>query len=187
MVATSTKHQPNQFISTIDAAFIRSPQKIDWLLIAADDDQMLRALSSAVAGESVAVVRVSQADWVHRFAELAAAIEYALEVGAIRSLILAANSTFVEVDSDSRITSKRTSKITLQTENKPFVGAWQHNSGNLPRMKNFATCVQQLRNLPAVKNCILRNHLVVCGLFFREESGLFIAYDAQEDLFQPLI
>jgi carbonic anhydrase len=187
MTSTISEITCNPHISALETALADAKKTIEFLVIAHNDPEMLSALSSAFAGESAVVLEISQNVWDFEGNQLPEAIEWALEVFDIRHLVLAGHTLAGGPLSRGSLTASATNKSEQDSYGKLIAGARFNNVRNRPAKDRLALQVKQLLELPIVKNRCRNGELSVYGLLYRAESGLFMAYDTNQDTFKPLV
>jgi hypothetical protein len=187
MTTTFSTATTNPHIAALQVAFGKAANPIDWLVIAHNDSQMLRALSFALTGESAAILEVPQQRWDFHNEQLSEAIEWALQHSQAKNLLLVGTS---DVDG----AASRASLVALKSRNDPangyarlLAGLRRNDCRNRDAQKWFGSHVRRMSELVVVHNRWSSGELAVHGLFYRSESGLFLAYDVNADLFRPLV
>lgn len=176
----------NPHFVALESAFDQASTSVQWLVIAQDDTRLLNLLSAALSGHSAVVLRVSQDVRDFRSREIAEAIEWALQQGEIRNLVLVESSyTGDPMGSAVTISAK---KVTHRNSgiDKLISGIQRHVGRNREVQDAFAEQVQCLLQIPAVRGRCDDGTLIVCGLLYRPESGMFLAYEPGSNKFQPL-
>ena len=85
----------NPHIADLEASFNKTTKPVDWLVIVHKDAQTSRLLSPALVGESAAVLEVSQDKWDFSDNDLLETIEWALQQGHLKNLVLVGRSPAV--------------------------------------------------------------------------------------------
>ncbi len=174
----------NPHITALENVFDQATKPVEWLVIAHSDAQMLDALSSAMCTESAAVLEVPQ-DTCQIDDKLTETIEWALQQHGIRNLVLVANSRFVVTDCQASLVSPP--QHTPGEIEKLVAGRDRFNTQSQETQKRFGSLVQQLSEIREVQQRCDQNELAIYGLFYRSETGVFLAYDANQDAFRPLV
>ncbi len=187
MTTTFSTTTTNPFIAALETVFGEATKPIEWLVIAHNDPRMLRSLSSALTGESAAVVEISQDAWDFEGKHLPETIEWALQQGAIKNLVLVGNSQAGGSESRAALVASEATNGGQDGYAKLLAGVQRNNARNHQAQERFAAHVQQMSQIPVLHNRWSSGELAVCGLFYRAESGLFLAYDADADTFHPLV
>ncbi|MCA9212239.1 MAG: hypothetical protein KDB27_04170 [Planctomycetales bacterium] len=184
MATTLLATTANPQIAELENVFGEATKPIEWLVIAHNDSRMLQSLSSALNGESAAILEVSQDNWnFHK--ELSDTIDWALQQGDIKNLVLVGSSQ--AGGAESRASLATSTKEDESNYSKLLAGVNRVNDENRDAQERFASLVQQMSQIPVVHNRWSSDKLAVYGLFYRAESGLFLAYDAATDTFRPLV
>jgi len=184
MIATLRTASTNPHIAELEAVFDEATKPIEWLVIAHNDSRMLKSLFAALNGESAALLEVSQDTW-NFGKELSETIEWALQQGEIKNLVLVGNSQ--AGGAESRASLAAPPKVDESGYAKLLAGVKQLNAQNRDTQERFASLVQQMSQIPVVHNRWSSDELAIYGLFYRAESGLFLAYDARTDTFSALV
>jgi len=177
----------NPHIAALESVFAEATKPIEWLVIAHNDAQMLRSLSSALAGKSAAILELSQDTWDFEDEDLPDTIEWALQQGHLTNLLLAGSS--LAGGPMSRASQFASEPISGRGSSyvKLLAGVQRSNTRNRAAQARFAEHIQRMSQIPVVHNRWSSGELAVYGLFYRAESGLFLAYDADADTFRPLL
>lgn len=182
--STTTK---SPHIEALESVFSKASKPVEWLVIAHNDAQMLRSLSSALTGESAAVLEVSQDNWNFQDKQLPEAIEWTLQRGEIRNLVLVGNSHAGGSECRASMFASEATNGNQFDYAKLIAGVEHDNTRNRDAQKRFAAHVQQMLRIPVVHNHWSNGELQVYGLFYRAENGLFLAYNVDVDAFRPLV
>ncbi len=92
MTTTLLSTTANAHIAALESVFSQATTPVQWLVIAHNESRLVNSLSSALAGESAAMLQVSQDTWDFKGKELAETIEWALQQGEIKNLVLVGSS-----------------------------------------------------------------------------------------------
>ena len=189
MSTTISTTTTNPHIEALEMILDEAPTPVEWLVIAHNDPQMLRSLSSALSGQSAAVLEVSEDTWDLSGQELSETIQWALERCEINNLVVVGHSQTGGVGSQASFVAAQTE---LETEfesghNRLIAGVQRANARNRAAQERFARQVQQMLQIPIVDDRCSKGELTVCALFYRAESGLFLTYNASADTFHALV
>jgi len=176
----------NRYIQTLEAVLAKSKTAVHWLVIAHNDSRMVHSLSSALSRESAAILEISADTWDFEDDELSEMIEWALQQGEIRHLVLAGHSQAGGTAIQAQLVSSNMEGESHGSFNRLVAGVQRTKTHNQEAQQKFATHVQQMSQLSVVTNRWANAELAVSGLFYRAESGLFLAYDPNENIFHPL-
>lgn len=186
---TQTIHG-NVHLTAIQAAFSEATSQVEWLVIAHNDSHLIKSLHEALAGTSAAVLEVSQDRWDFTGSDLPEAIQWALDQGGVSNLVLVGHAhaggadarlSFVEPGSPEGDAADHSGYRRL------VGGVQRSGQHNRSAQNRFAEQLKQLQELPAANSRQQDGELSVYGLFYRDESGLFLLYDAENDSFHPLL
>lgn len=187
MTTTFSAPTTNPHIAALETLFAEATMPIEWLVIAHNDSLMLRSLSSALAGEAAAVLEVSQHEWDFEGEQLPETIEWALQQGQLKHLMLVGNS---QAGGPSSRASLVASEETGGNESgcaKLLAGVERNHARTRDAQQRFASHVQQMLQIPVVHHRWSSGELAVYGLFYRADSGLFLAYDMNANSFHALL
>lgn len=152
------------------------------LVIAHNDARLIHALSSAMADESVAMLEVSQDTWEFDNADFVQPIEWALQREEVETLVVAGSS---------RVAGPGF-RVSLPTPkpkggyDKLLAGVRSRSARNRQAQDVFAGQVRQLLQLPIVNEQISCGRLSLYCLLYQFDSGFFLAYDADEDIYRAI-
>lgn len=187
MTTTLFSATSNPHIAALETVFTDVTKPVEWLVIAHNDPQMLRSLSSALTGESAAVLQVSQDTWDFEDGNLAEAIEWALQQDHLKNVLLAGSSQAGGSESRASLVSSKTPQGGKDGYARLLAGVHFNNARNRAAQERFAGHVQRMSQIPVVHNRLSNGELAVYGLFYRTDSGLFAAYDAEAGTFRALV
>ena len=184
MPTTFSTTTSNPHIAALEEVFTKSNNSIEWLVISHDDSRMVRSLCSNLPNKSTAVLEISQSQWDFESKDLAEAFEWALQQSEIKHVVLVGNS--------QASTSKSRASLVGDGESnggfsKLLAGVKRNNAQNGDAQKDFASHVQKMSQIPVLHNRWSNGDLEILGIFYRAESGVFVAYDADSNTFQPLV
>lgn len=186
MTSTVLYSAMNPHIVALESAFDQASTPIHWLVIAQDDKRLMNLLSAALSGQPAVVLHVSQDVRDFRSREVAEAIEWALQQGEIRNLVLVGSSQAADaMRSAVTVPAKKVTQCNSGI-GKLIAGVQHHIGRNREVQDAFAEQVQYLSQIPAVRSRCNDGALNVCGLLYRPESGVFLAYEPGSNTFQPL-
>jgi carbonic anhydrase len=179
----------NSYIEQLDAVFSEASKPCEYLIIAHNDSRILQSLARVLPGESAAVLEVPQDTWEHQWRQLSETIEWALQQGKIKHVVLVGHSQPGGPASRAALLTAETGgQSTRQSSYDCLLDrVRQANARNQDAQQRFASHVQAMSQIPVVHNRWVNDELAVHGLFYRVESRLFLAYDPDEDRFRPLI
>lgn len=186
MTTTFASTNRNTYIAALESAFDQSTLPVEWLVIAHNDSRLLNALSKALIGEPAAVLQVAQDTWDCAHQELANAIEWALQRGEVKNLIIAGSSHAAAAVSRASLVPPKSIDEADDSYGKLIVGIHRHNTQSREIEECFARQVEQISQIPSVQSHWQDRRLGVYGLFYRAESGLFFNYDKDTRTFQLL-
>ncbi|MCU0877586.1 MAG: hypothetical protein MUF06_07370 [Pirellulaceae bacterium] len=180
----------NPYIAALESTFDEATAPIEWLVIAHSDPRILQSLSSMMEGQSAAILEVSQDQWDLVEGELSEAIEWALQRGEVRNLVLVGHSQVGCSASRSYLVSDAPEKSSDRSKDgysRLLAGVKRVYSHSHHAQVRFAADVQQASQIPLVYRRWSCGELAVHGLFYRAESGVFLAYDPDADSFRALM
>ncbi|MCU0959398.1 MAG: hypothetical protein MUF48_04775 [Pirellulaceae bacterium] len=186
MTSTLSRTAVNAHIAALEPVFDQALTPVQWLVIAHNNARVVDSLMSALAGESAAVLEVSQDTWDFHGGELAETIEWALQQGEVAHLVLVGSS---QVGGTQIRATRAPAKTVAQADarcDKLLAGIHRLAAQHREVQDRFAEQVQQVSRIPVVHRRWRGGELAVYGLFYRAESGLFLAYDVDTDTYRPL-
>jgi len=191
MITQFPNASANPLIETLRQAMEESSDGYEWLVVAHNDDRLVRSLYAALSHVPVFILETPQEKWNFRDGELAEAIEWAIQQTSLKHLALVGHShAAAGGDADP-------SRSPLSQDESVEGG-----SGGYSRLRNgvtrttartresqssFAQQLEQLFAAPAVRKQSLDGDLAVYGLFFIAESEAFLSYEPDRKSFLPLI
>jgi hypothetical protein len=183
MTSTLLNTTDNEHIAVLESAFDQATEPVQWLVITHDSHRLMNSLSRALAGKSTAVLEASQDCWDFSNSKYIEAIEWAIQQGAITNLVL------IGASPDRTPYSRyRADRVRSGSGYERLVkGIEDHTARMHEAQKRFSQHIQTLSQLPLVRRLECEGMMVLHGLFYREESGLFLLYDRESDCFQPLL
>ena len=186
MTTTFSTTGSNPHIAALEPILHEAAKPIEYLIIAHNDPLMLQTLCSALGGTSAAILEASQDTWKLSEGDLPEMIEWALQRGEIKHLLLVGHSQAGGSESRASLAA------TVSADAEPgyaklLANVKRQNARNQQARQSFASQVQQMSQIPAVHTLWASDELAVHGLFYRSESGLFVIYDPNEDSFRPLM
>jgi carbonic anhydrase len=191
MITSERITSDNRHIESLEHLFQNASTAINWLVIAHDESQMVDSLSSALSGQSAAILRVPQDTWDFAESELSELIEWALQQGKLENIALVGHSNAAKASRTARSVppvsdgERKTSEQDLS--NRLVAGARRSSAGSRQARQLFTDRMQQLSQIPVVHNRWANGELAIYGLFYQAESAMFLAYDVEEGKFRPLV
>lgn len=185
MTMTLNTTTTNPHIAALETVFDQAAKPIQWLVIAHNDSKMLVSLASALSCESAAVLEVPQNTWDFDGKFLPEAIEWALQQDAVKNLLLVGNSEAPGSEVRASLVADEWGECEGSYA-KLLAGVERKNARNRDAQERFAAHVQQMLQIPVLHHRWSSGELAVYGLFYRSDSGLFLAYDNDADTFRPL-
>ena len=191
MITLERTTSDNRHIKSLQSLLENSPTPINWLVIAHNDHQMIDSLSSALSGESAAILRIPQDPWDFAEEELLELIEWALQQGELKHLVLLGHSnateTPVAVSLASPLPEGDCDPAEHEIGNRLLDGVRRSTARTQQARKMFADKMQQLSEIPVIHNRWTNDELSLYGLFYQGDSGVFLAYDLEQKNFHPLL
>ncbi len=186
MISKIADMQPdNRFVEQLHELTRHEPQQsIDSLVIAHDDPHMMRGLAEATSDSAAALIPWPQRDWDAADGNLSETIDWVVRRLEVKGVILVAHSR---------------GGTPWQRMGSLGDGAWKGRTNRLLARASTAQedlqhakdlvrqRVQQLCELPSVSRGIASGELLLNGLLYVAESGLFLIYDADCDDFRALM
>jgi carbonic anhydrase len=187
MAATLATIPCNPHIMALETALAAATRPVEWLVIAHNDPRMLSTLRSALAGESAAVLEVSQELWDFDGRQIPETIEWALTQTPIRHLVLAGHTLAGSPTSRASLSAIAPRNGGQESYSKLLTGAQRNNARNHAAQERMAMQFQQLCQIPLVDARCSSGELHLYALLYRSDSGLFLAYDSHQEQFHPLV
>ncbi|MFG0255216.1 MAG: hypothetical protein ACF787_08965, partial [Rhodopirellula sp. JB053] len=172
-------------IASLASTFESAASPIEWLIITHNDPQLLRSLASAFEEESVAFLPISQDSWDSDDVDLEEAIAWAMRQTKITNLLLVGDSQAAAEPSTFK--SRWGSEQESGGYARLLAGAQRKCADDRRAREELAGHIDRLRAMPVVRERLLCGVLAVNGLYYRCESGLFLAYDSDAERFEPLL
>ena len=186
MIRTLTKKNTNTHIAALEYVLAKAQRPVQWLVIAHNDARLVRSVSSALKGQSAAVLEVSQDTWDFEDKEFVEAIEWAMQQEDIRQLVLVGSSQAGGAASRASLVSDGVDVQGKVGYERLLANVKQKSIRSAEAQEEFAGQVQQLSQLPILHDKVSNQELELYGLLYRPETGLFSHYDADKDTFQVL-
>ena len=186
MTPTLLHTAANAHIAALESVYGQAKSPVRWLVIAHNDLRLVNSLSSALADESAAVIQVSQDTWDFKSQGFIETVEWALKQGEVEKLVLVGSSQAAGGLSRASLAPAKMSAQADTGYGKLLAGMHRHNARVCEAQAVFVEQVRELSQIPTVHRRWRNGDLDVYGLFYRAESGLFFAYDADTDTFRPL-
>jgi len=185
MTTTLSNTSTNSHIALLESVFAQAKTPVEWLVIAHNDSRMIQSLSASMTGESVAILELSQDLWATEEQELVETIEWALQQGSVGNLLFAGHSQ--PGGSKSRASLVDEGGKTQSSYGRLLAGVRRSNAQIQNAQQKIAAQVQRMSQVPVVHSRWVNAELTIYGLFYRAEDGVFLAYDADNDKFRPLV
>lgn len=186
MSSTLLYKAQNEHIAALESSFEQATAPVQWLVIAHDDSRLMHLLSSALAGQSAVVLHMPQDEWDFRSKSFAETVEWALQQGEIRNLVLVGSSQAGDAARPAVTVPAQKETQCNSGIGKLIAGVHGHVARNREVQSAFAEQVRCLSQVPAVRGRCDDAVLNVCGLLHRPESGVFVVYEPGSDTFHPL-
>ncbi len=184
---TLSRTQSNPHVHALEQVMAKAERPVEWLVIAHNDARMLAALSSALTGESAAILELSEDTWDFEGKELSETIEWAIEQGDIEHLVLAGHSHASGSQSRASLPAYDTKDGGQDGHNRLLAGAQGRNAQNSDVQAKLAAQMEQMSDIPAVQERCSRDELAVYALLYRADLGVFLAYESDEGRCRPLV
>jgi len=187
MTATLSVKTLNPYITAVEAALHGETTPAQWLAIVHNDSRLKSTLPADWAGASAALLPVSQDHWDFRpEGQLAEAITWALQQGEIDSLLLVGSSQVGGAILPSLCAAPGTKSAVALGYGRLLAGTARRQAQNRHAQERFADQFEQLLQIRGVQIRSREGSLTVHGLFYRDESGLFLAFDPENRTFRAL-
>ncbi len=177
----------NPHIAALEVAYDSAPEPPEWLVIAHNDLRSLRSLSSALAGQSALFLEVSQDTWDFEGADLPQAIEWALQQGNLKHLVLAGSSTAGGPRSRVTMLASGADSPGKDSYAKLLAGVKSRAARHCDAQDRFAQHVQHMLKIDSVNDRWSNGELAIHCLHYRADSGVFLAYSSKDNSFHPLV
>ncbi|TWU29994.1 hypothetical protein [Bythopirellula polymerisocia] len=181
---TTRAHAPESiFVDSRFEILDNSSASIETLVIALDDPYLIRCLRESLSNESAALLPISEDSLNQDGQSLAQEIERALHKLDLSSIVFVGHSM-------SRWACRKgvSSSTGGNGDFSSVISGVKHfQSQSQESQKRFVSQFQQLAEIPVIASRVNCEELAISGLFYRAESGLFLAYDPALDQFQPLL
>lgn len=176
----------NPHINTLEQLLATSYRLPEWLIITHDDLRMVRSLSAAVDGKGAAMLRIPQESWDFRL--LGEAIQWAMAHGTITDIVLAAHSqAYSTAELPPSMGAGMEPAAFRDGYERLIDGVQRHQLEMVAAASRFSLQMRQLSEIPAVADRVASSDLTLHGLMYRADSGLFLAYCAEQQKLSPLL
>ena len=189
MSAISLSQRTNPHIESLRPVLLDTVNPVEWLVIAHNDPQLLRSFDAAFSGCSAAVLQLSQDSWEFGKSHLSEAISWALREHRVRKLLLVGHLRVCG-------TPSRATLVTPGVDGRGdapvgysrlVAGARFTSLRNRDGQSRFSQLFNQLTEIPIVQDTLLRGDLVVRGLVYRAEDGMFLEYDKENEEYHSIL
>lgn len=166
------------------------PAAIDWLVLAHHDSQLLSRLDKAFPDSVVAVIALPQSRWQFEEQWIAETVEWALAELRVQGLLLIGHSQS-EVDTEPiKLLGgpfRRTDRTDTHASSFSLLDKSRKVQARIEILQQQLTGqLEKLCHLRGVQTRLTHQQLQMHALFYRAESGLFYAYDLEQEKFNPL-
>lgn len=186
MISTQRNSRKNPHRAALASVFEATGGEVEYLVIAHHDPRLVTSLSEALGEESAAVLEVSQDVWDFRSPLWSEAIEWGLEQGKVEKLVLVGSSQAAGAVSRASLLCTKRAPQQDSSYRRLVAGTHRYRAVVSEAQENFAEQVKELLRVPAVQQRYPVGEIDLHALFYRAESGIFLAYDAGSGLFRPL-
>ncbi|QDV75570.1 hypothetical protein [Botrimarina mediterranea] len=184
MIAFSDASESNLHLQRLQEVCLQTNVPISWVVFADDDPVMLRRLAGALQRESAVILPIPQALWEADGDLLKDAILWLIKERRIANLALVGNSAAGVPVSDPFVTGQSAPR---ETTEELFTQVQRAQRLKAQVENHFARQIHSLLAVPeidlAVDGGVLRMH----ALYYRDESGVFAAYDPLTSSFRVLV
>lgn len=188
MIKTATI-SANAYIENLKAQLDQvGSRKLDYLVIAHPDQRMLSQLQLAFEKSSVAVISVPQNCWVMDDDNMFELVNFALNETSAKRVLLVGSSQGGTPDEAVQVCPS--GKVAAESQGSRLSLIERLNLAQACTRKNEAHFIEELqclRNNVSLHNDRVASPDLVQGIFYRVESGVFCAYDCDNNEFHALI
>ncbi|WP_149499716.1 carbonic anhydrase [Roseiconus lacunae] len=190
----ATNVSNNPYLGDLKETLLAADRPIQWLVIADDDPAMLRALQVALQGETAATLKKSWDLPIERDNHLRTSIEWSLRNSSIKNVLLVGHSEAIGAACQSVLAKSPSEgpRLNLQQDAHPNASPLldrinRNNARQQAAMRSYAEQFGLFAKIPTVKQRAASGDLTLYGLYYRAESGVFLAYDVIENRYRPLM
>ena len=140
---------------------------------------MIRSLSFSLGDESAAVLEVAADEWDPEGDMLSEAVEWALQHGEPKKIVIAGNAEIAELEASLPEACDESGY------GRQLAAVKRRDARRREAQKRLGASVQQVSQIPVVHDRWANGELAVSGLFYRSETGFFVSYDAETDVYSP--
>ena len=176
MIATIFPPRAN-YVEQIQELINENHSKVESLVLAHNNPNLIRRLSAAFADEPVALIDLPQDQWQLDQGELLEAIRWATLEGGIERIVLVGD-TSVAFKGESPLGAYNASN-----RGTPITLARKANARRQQALSQFQEKVKQLRAALEVSDAMPVGSVKIEGLFYRAEADLFTVYVEKKDTF----
>lgn len=187
MSATLFHSSTNEYITALESVLRLTSSPVRWLLITHDGVRLPISFSSRLRSESAAILQVSQDKWAFDRGDFVEMVEWALSQGQIENLVLVGTSQAVGDTVRAALADPQSNHDADSSYGRLVAGVKHHAVRTQRAQKVFSEQFQHLMQIPVVHSDWREGSLDIYGLFYREESGVFLQYDFENDDFVPLL
>ena len=177
----------NPHIAALEPAIGQATDPVELLAIAHNEPRLLRAVCRALSEESAAVLEISQDRWDFDDPQQQQAIEWALQQGQVKQLLLVGSSQSGGAQSKASVISQQNSGQEKRGFDSILENVERGNSQVAAAQQRFAELLHGLAENPVVQDQMRTGALTLVGLFYHSASGTFAAYDLESKKFRALM
>jgi hypothetical protein len=184
MISKMPETSAEALIDSLRQANRASETQLEWLVIAHDDERLVDSLTTSLSAVASHLLELPQSAWDFTEGGLAAAIEWAVDQGAIKHLVLVGHSQAEdegEQPSSDEILSRNDGYRRLHA------GVTRTSVQTKKSQDLLEKQLESLTAMKSVRKKVLDGELSVYGLFFMAQSTTFLAYDPDQQDFLALI
>ncbi|MBL8206779.1 MAG: hypothetical protein JNM09_21280 [Blastocatellia bacterium] len=169
------------------------PVAVDWLVLAHNDTQLLAQLDEAFPESVLAVLALPQHRLQMNDALMAELVEWAIAELGVKGVLLVGHSQGELPEAQVKLLG---GKVKTQTRNwddpltasNSLLDRLMKGQLQATRLQDqLAEQMERLSQMEVVQNHQFRDQIQLHGLFYRQESGIFYAYDQRQRGFKPLL
>jgi carbonic anhydrase len=180
----------NTYVDHLQALSDSQQTTLDWLVIAHNDPAMVRRVAEVVGSDTTAILEIPQADWDLEGDKTTEAIQWAIEAGEVKHLLLVGHSKAITNQNPPSglgdTTSTGDQYPTKATSQRLFDGVKRvHDQTQLSKAE-FAEQVTKLCEIESVQDGIASGQLQLHALFYLAQCGTFLVFDIPSQEYRTL-
>lgn len=159
--------------------------EVDWLIVTHNNPQLLARLNGAFPDSTAAILPLPQNCWHRNNKMMAEVVAWAIRELKVKGVLLVGHSRGGVHEEKVRAATRN------QTKRLPATDSFTERVKNAQiqvalAQSHFLEQAESLSRTAVIESQLAQTHTHFYGLFYREESDAFFAYDRRQRSFKPL-